>query len=78
MNKFNIGDKVKVVNYGHIIISCEKGIRTNVDITKNIVGKIGIIQTINGGQYSIFGIPEKVAWYNEDQLELVSANINTL
>jgi uncharacterized membrane protein YkvA (DUF1232 family) len=74
--KYNTGDKVKIINYGHMIHVFAKP----VDMIPEIIGKMGIIQDATGDVqgYSIVGIPEKHAWYNADQLELVNANPNSL
>ena len=86
-NKFEIGDKVKVVNYGHRMWSY-KGTETKVnwpiisedeniiwnDMQSEIVGKYGVVDKVTETQgitkYSLDGIPQKSAWYNEEQLEL--------
>src|SRR5690349_20339562 len=84
--KFRLGDKVRVVNYGHLIcstkedmptlniISIEKGL-VYYDMNHDLVGKIGIIdnahQTQGIDRYSINGIPTKHAWYDNQQLELI-------
>lgn len=69
MKKFNVGDKVRIINYGHMAVWQGK----DFDMTPEIIGKEGIICIANGGYqgYAINGIPEKHAWYNEDQLELI-------
>lgn len=100
--KFKIGDKVRVINYGHKmwmhkdvinhpqwhkdtpILKEEENILW-CDVEPSLVGKIGEIREVvqvkrisadgneeSVGQYSINGIPQKVAWYQEDQLELVT------
>jgi hypothetical protein len=75
-----VGDKVKVVNYGHRIWENRGGDKIVFDIAPQIVGKIGIINKVESTQgihgYSIDGIKGKVAWYNDDQLEMVQANPN--
>lgn len=52
------------------------------DMSPNLVGKKGIIIEISDSQgepsYSISGIPQKQAWYNKDQLKLLTANQSTL
>ena len=85
-NKFEIGDKVKVVNYGHLMWTNKKsGTKVNWpiinedentiwnDMQSEIVGKYGVvkdvIETQGIVQYSLNGIPQKSAWYNEEQLE---------
>ena len=68
--KFKIGDKVKVKDYGHIIFSCFDGNKTATDISPEVVGKTGIVTEILHNTYALSGIPEKIAWYKDDQLEL--------
>lgn len=45
------------------------------DSNAGIVGKTGTIREVTTSQgrpqYAIDGIPEKSAWYNQDQLELI-------
>ncbi len=119
-NKFILGDKVRIVKYGHPIwyskeqypfidlmnkqffanftnklfkeniikepevdytakpnnIIGESGTHYTVDTTPEIVGKEGIIvkseRTQGIPSYAVDGIPEKYAWYDENQLELIS------
>ncbi len=92
-SKFVIGDKVKVVNYGHpILVNKNSGMEMNFpviseddkvvwyDMNGGVVGKVGIVDKVKETQgilgYSLSGIPEKVSWYNEDQLEMVNPNPN--
>lgn len=93
-SKFVIGDKVKVVSYGHPIwVNKNSGMEMNFpiiseddkvvwyDINGGVVGKIGIVEKVKETQgilgYSLSGIPEKSAWYNEDQLEAVLKTFKT-
>lgn len=83
--KFKIGDRVKVVNYGHAVWSCcddmalplirpasSKDDSWVFDMNRAVVGKKGIVvEVLDSGSYALSGIPEKTAWYNEDQLQLV-------
>jgi len=73
--KFNLGDKVKVVNYGHQVFTTSNGVRSEYDALPGIVGKEGMVTKVstvqNKPSYSVSGIPEKGSWFNEDQLELV-------
>lgn len=76
--KYNIGDKVRIINYGHMI-----HIGTGVpgrepgpcDIRPELIGLEGVVEkgilTQGVPGYSIDGIG---AWYHEDQLELVMKN----
>lgn len=86
---FVIGDKVKVVNYGHLIWAHKDSVMnlsfpvvkvggniTWMDMNISIVGKEGIVSKVSGSGYALEGIPEKHAWYYEDQLEMVSPNPN--
>lgn len=77
-----IGDRVKVVHYGHLLISYKempyqlmnKGVGMyRYDVLPDIVGKEGVIEAIDRdtGQFIIVGIDEKAAWYNESQLEMI-------
>ena len=74
--KFGIGDKVKVIKSDFIT-----GFDGNIiDLHKQIIGKVGLIQDVTLTQgwynYSVDGIPEKHAWYKEDQLEMINKNPN--
>lgn len=44
------------------------------DTMPEIIGKVGMITAISMAQgepsYQVSGIPQKLAWYNEDQLKL--------
>lgn len=109
---FKVGDKVRVIKYGHPIytnkdtyykmqeyfhtqpsfieilmgwehkptsysktppkyIIWEDENTFTLDMSPEIVGKEGVIDGILGGKYSVYGIKEKHAWYNEEQLELI-------
>jgi len=94
--KFAIGDKVRIVNYGHLIWQ-NKNFNNEpmmafplytedencwwLDMSPDLVGQIGIIQqaTVTQGhsQYAIDGIKGKHAWYDDEQLEMISENPNT-
>ena len=80
--KFKIGDMVMVINYGSIFWKFDGGKTFEMDSCPNLIGKVGIIveatKTQNINQYSIEGIPEKYAWYNEEQLEMVNPNPNSI
>lgn len=75
-----IGDKVKVVNYGHHIWETRDGKMMTFDIAPQVIGKEGIIAKVGTTQgiisYSIDGIKGKAAWYHEDQLEMMTPNPN--
>ena len=81
-----IGDKVKVVDFGHLMWSRKpmsfkvyaKDPDSNVvwyDCSPEIVGKEGVIKDVKTTQgqtnYALSGITEKSAWYSENQLELI-------
>ena len=96
LTKYKIGDKVRVVKYGHLMhmskreyevifpdgfpdnIFMEDQVSVVVDWRPEVIGKEGVVQIVsdgpNGIQYSLDGIPEKSAWYNHNQLELVKKN----
>ena len=91
--KFSIGDKVKIVNYGHLLWSKknneyqtgmplfrEDGDVNWHDASSHLIGKVGVIsevtETQGKHQYAIEGVPEKTAWYSNEQLELVQSNTN--
>ena len=42
-----------------------------VDPCPEMVGKVGIVEKVNGDRYSLTCIEGKLAWYNEEQFELV-------
>ena len=65
--KFKIGDKVRIVNYGHLIVY-EEGF---IDMSPNEVGQIGIVNDISeNGKYRLSKQQGKLAWFDEKQLEL--------
>ena len=67
-----VGDKVRVVNYGSLIWDCTGSNPTTTDISEGAIGKEGVVVKISeSGKYAVDGIPEKYAWYNDDQLELI-------
>lgn len=87
MSKFNVGDKVRIVKYGSWMWVNKKevqptdwpliGEKENVyiyDWNSELVGQEGIVTQVtkpqNLYQYSLHG-PNTVAWYDEEQLELV-------
>jgi hypothetical protein len=79
--KYGIGDRVRVVNFGaNIWRNHGDGKFEIIDIRPEVVGKEGIIckaeLTQDVPTYAIEGIPEKHAWYSEDQLEMVNPNPN--
>lgn len=82
MSKYKVGDKVKIVNYGHLMWSHKKmsfpvvsedGGIVWMDMSAELVGQEGVVNkiTITQGnpEYGIDGIKGKCAWYNENQLE---------
>lgn len=86
MSKFNIGDQVRVINYGSLIFitnykktdsdtvweETEAGI--TCDLKPELIGQTGIITEAIGEEntaYSIHGIPDKKKGYADGQLELV-------
>jgi len=58
----------------------EEGNIIYVDFHPELVGKVGIIYEKDGrspnAQYALKGIPQKVAWYDEEQLEMIAQNPN--
>ncbi len=86
-NKFEIGDKVEVIRYGHLIRT-SKSSRIELpviheeensvwrDMLSDIVGRVGVIKKVTETQgeskYSIDGIYGKTAWYDEEQLEMAA------
>lgn len=77
--KFNPGDIVVIVNYGNRLFTIHQdGSKTASDSLPGIVGRQGTVTeaTIKMDQpsYSVSGIPEKQAYYNEDQLQLILQN----
>jgi hypothetical protein len=72
MGKFKIGDKVRIINYGHRIYDIKNGKLCNpIDINPDIIGKKGVIVEKHGKQYAIHGIKTKYAWYDKEQLEAI-------
>lgn len=73
-SKFNVGDRVKIVNYGNKVwfSNKETGGFYFHDLQPELVGKeqtvIGIKFTQGFPQYSL----TDVSWMNEDQIELIS------
>lgn len=81
---FKIGDKVRVVNYGHLVTMKEQyaksmsfpiykkeGKNWMMDMCPEAVGKKGTVESLLDGKYAINGIKEKHAWYDDGQLELI-------
>ena len=71
--KFNIGDKVRIVDYGHLVWTrANDGEVKWIDISPEIVGNTGVInERSNTGGYSLDVDDFKSAWYSHEQLELV-------
>ena len=87
--KFGIGDKVRIVNYGSIMVETTRNAPIKgwpiiketkdwryVDFQPELVGKIGLIREATQGQYALSGIKGKEAWYDQGQLEMISINPN--
>mgnify|MGYP001003825553 FL=1 len=83
---FKMGDKVRVINYGALLWDRNgklpfKKMKLSTDevylydIMPELVGKEGIVDKVSVTQgivgYALNNIPEKYAWYHEDQLTLV-------
>lgn len=67
--KFKIGDKVRIVNYGHLVY----GVEDIIDIEKDLIGLTGIVvKTDNIQGIDCYAIQGEVngSWYYDDQLEL--------
>lgn len=93
---FDTGDKVRVINYGHIMWMNTKltdyyndftpikedGDIKWYDVMPELIGKEGVIEKgickQGKHQYSLQGVKGKVAWYSNDQLELINKNPNTI
>jgi len=80
-NKFDIGDKVRVVEYGHLMWIIDIDGNTKVkDVSPELVGKEGIVYEVNFCQgrysYALKRMEGKTAWYDEKQLEMVNMNPN--
>ena len=75
--KFGIGDKVKIVGYGNLVWSYPNIAK---DTAPEMVGQIGMIDGFISSkdfiEYSLIGVNGKMAWYNEDQLEMITENPN--
>ena len=86
---FKVGEKVRVVNYGHLLFTNEpykfnyklleeKGSARLYDVSVDLLGKTGDVTEVCESQgkftYALSGL-RKVAWYNEDQLEKVLKRI---
>ena len=85
---YKVGDKVRVINYGHVVRGSEtdvessfplvgrSGAVTLVDYRPDLIGQQGVIKEVSMGQggpcYAIDGISGKSAWYYESQLEAVA------
>ena len=73
---YAIGDKVKIVKYGHPYWVNKDGDIIVKDMSPELIGQKGLVDevTITQGipMYAIDGIKGKHAWYNEDQMELIS------
>ena len=74
MNKFKIGNVVKVINYGGLVWYRVGGELKEWDICPQMVGQTGIVREVNEVQGSYkyaLDIPGKQAWYDEGQLESI-------
>ena len=85
-----VGDLVEIVNYGNasFINKSRNDMTTSMKIIKEddysfmvdtapeMVGRKGFIQRVVDFQYSLTYIHGKQAWYNRDQLKLISKNPN--
>ena len=89
---FNTGDKVEIVNYGHLcfektddkrpmpgpIIWEKDGMRA-VDTSSEMVGWVAIIIKGNDKKgYSIKTNQGEMAWFDKKQLKTINKNPNTL
>lgn len=87
---YGIGDKVKIVNYGSLLWEakpCTPVFKVYketeelywTDITPELVGKEALIKEVSMTQgipsYALSGV-NKVAWYGEEQLEMINKNPN--
>lgn len=85
--KYKIGDKVRVINYGHLIwenknveqpmlnfaVIQEDETFRYLDIMPERVGKVGIIEQVKNTQnIPSYSIASIGAWLNESQLELIT------
>lgn len=75
--KFQEGDEVRVVSYGHMIhmfVPAGDGTGSRVasrDMCPELVGQCGVVSKISstGDSYAVDGIRGKAAWFNDSQLE---------
>ena len=86
---YGIGDKVRIVNYGHLVWVSKNESKPNksiimsdadrwwVDMAPELVGQTGLVQKVietqNVISYSVYKVG---SWFSEGQLELVSRNNN--
>lgn len=85
---YKVGDKVKIVNYGHAVwehksvgesslplIKEYESVRL-VDLQPYLIGQQGVVGQVviiqERPSYAVEGISGKSAWYYEDQLEAVT------
>lgn len=71
-----IGNKVKIVNYGHLIWRVIDGKLKSVDYMPELIGKEGVItdkKQLFGGSfiYSVDGIADNRFVFDEQQLEKI-------
>ncbi len=74
--QFKAGDKVRVVNYGHLVSTPCKGTEnsktTKVDALPSIVGCVGTVAFVKDNRHILLGgIYDKASWYDCEQLELI-------
>ncbi len=85
--ELKIGDTVEVVKYGHLtwstvslyeginIYSADNGVYW-YDLATYLIGKQGVVSEVSEASgvkmYSVNGIPGKKAWYDSNQLKLIS------
>lgn len=71
MDKLQIGDRVEIVEYGHIININDECDVTTEDSMPQLIGQIGVIEVIKLGKYGIKGIIGKYFPFCKDQLKKI-------
>ncbi len=72
--KLKVGDKVRIVNYGHLIWSNEDGEGKAIDIRPELVGRkatiIGVSINMNPPLYKVQTKDgNRIAWFSKNQLK---------
>ncbi len=76
---YNIGDKVRIVNYGALMWGVEDGKPFFYDWQPQLVGKEATIKKVFKGEYGLNVKGEGyISWFSKKQLKLIAKKQNKL